>query len=73
VTFCPEEHRLYVLDCILDSGAQLSLAKFGAIPKFYWETSTELGSSIDGNLVPLKKIVHNFPISIVGHKFGFDF
>ena len=64
ISLCPPKNKPYELDCIVDSGAQMSLAKYGAIPNFYWELSSEVGNSIDGTPVNLLGIVHNFPISI---------
>ena len=35
IKFCPSEFKSYELDCMIDSGCQMNLAKGNAIPSFY--------------------------------------
>ena len=35
IKFCPSEFKSYELDCLIDSGCQMNLAKGNAIPSLY--------------------------------------
>ena len=59
IQFCPSEYKPYFLDCMLDSGFQLNLAKGSALPSFYWENTTGRGTTIEGTPVPLVAKVEN--------------
>ena len=37
IKFFPSEFKSYELDCLIDSGFPMNLAKGNAIPSFYWE------------------------------------
>ena len=47
---------------MLDSGYQLNLEKGSALPSFYWENTTNLGTAIEGTPVPLVAKAENFPM-----------
>ena len=54
VWFHPSEFKPYSLDCMIDSGCQVNLAKGLALAHFYWENTSDKGSAIEGTPVPLK-------------------
>ena len=66
IQFHPSEFKPYFLDCILDSGCQVNLAKGSALPHFYWESTSYCGSAIQGTPVPLVAKSENFPIKLKG-------
>ena len=51
---------------MLDFGCQVNLAKGSALPHFYWESTLDCGSSIQGTPVPLVAKSENFPIKLKG-------
>ena len=55
------------MDCLLDSGAQLNLARHLEIPPFYWDKSNEGGSTINGSLFPIEHQVLYFRLQIQEH------
>ena len=51
---------------MLDSGCQVNLAKGSALPHFYWESTSDRGSAIQGTPIPLVAKYENFPIKLKG-------
>ena len=64
IQLCPNEFKPYFLDCMLDSGCQVNLAKGSALPSFYWENTTNRGPTIEGTPVPRAAKAGNFPIKL---------
>ena len=66
VQFHPSEFKPYSLDCMIDSGCQVNLAKSSALPLFYWENTSDKGFAIEGTPVPLKAKSEIFPVQFKG-------
>ena len=62
VQFRPQEFKVYTLDCMIDSGCQVNLAKGSALPSFYWEETANSGSEIEGTPVALTGKAELFPV-----------
>ena len=66
IQFHPNEFKPYFLDCMLDSGCQVNLAKGSALPPFYWENTSDRGLATEGTSIPLVEKAKNFPIKLKG-------
>ena len=62
VQFKPDEYKPYLLDCMIDSGCQVNLARGSALPHFYWENISTHGEAIEGTTVPITAKAELFPV-----------
>ena len=51
---------------MIDSGCQVNLARGSALPSFYWENTTDGGTTINGTPVPLQAKAELFPVNFNG-------